>query len=242
MPFDRVLDLHGVHNLRDCGGYAVAGGGRLKRGVLWRSGQHVGATDADLEVIAGLGLTSVFDLRSAHERTVNPCRRPAGFVAKAVVRRDAAGARESMRANYHRIAFRAGLVTMVRRYIETAAAGGGPVLVNCMAGKDRTGIAVAMLHHVAGVHRDDILADYLLTNTAGDIDARIAAGMASIRATGSDLAEDVMHVLMGVEAEYLEAAFERIAEECGSIDGYLRDVVGLDGLLRERLMDALVEV
>ena len=198
MPFDRVLDLHGVHNLRDCGGYAVAGGGRLKRGVLWRSGQHVGATDADLEVIAGLGLTSVFDLRSAHERTVNPCRRPAGFVAevivpdedpkpgeslvpaaphlaaaKAVVRRDAAGARESMRANYHRIAFRAGLVTMVRRYIETAAAGGGPVLVNCMAGKDRTGIAVAMLHHVAGVHRDDILADYLLTNTAGDIDAEI---------------------------------------------------------------------
>src|SRR5579862_1401411 len=81
MPQDRVLALQGVHNFRDYGGYPVAGGGRLRCGVLWRSGQHHGATDSDLERIATLNLASVFDLRSSKERGVHPCRRPADFAA-----------------------------------------------------------------------------------------------------------------------------------------------------------------
>ncbi len=44
---DRVLRLEGVHNFRDYGGYATPGG-RLKSGLLFRSAQHHGATDADL--------------------------------------------------------------------------------------------------------------------------------------------------------------------------------------------------
>lgn len=266
MATDRVLHLQGVHNFRDAGGYPVIGGGRLRRGLLWRSGQHFSATDADLDVINRLGLTCVFDLRSSHERAVHPCRRPSGFAAEvyvpedrpapvkdakpaaphlaaaqAVRRRDAATAREGMRANYHRIAFRPELVAMTGRYILTVAQCGGPSLINCMAGKDRTGIAVAMLQFAAGVHRDDVIADYLLTNTAGDVDARIAAGMASIRATGGDMDEAVLRVLMGVEAEYLEAALARIAQEHGSIDSYVRDMLGVDDATRARLRAALVE-
>ena len=44
----RIVALEGINNFRDYGDYAVVGGGRVRRGVLWRSGQHVGATDADL--------------------------------------------------------------------------------------------------------------------------------------------------------------------------------------------------
>jgi protein-tyrosine phosphatase len=51
----------------------------------------------------------------------------------------------------------------------------------------------------------------------------------------------MLRVLMGVEEEYLEAAFAVIAEQHGSIDGYLRDVLGLDDALRGRLRDQLVE-
>ncbi|MFD2136043.1 tyrosine-protein phosphatase [Novosphingobium resinovorum] len=43
---------------------------------MWRSGQHYGASDADLERISALELASVFDLRTSKERTVHPCRRP----------------------------------------------------------------------------------------------------------------------------------------------------------------------
>lgn len=260
MRVDRVLDLQGVHNFRDYGGYAVSGGGRLKRGMLWRSGQHHRASEADLARIAALDLAVVFDLRGSKERTTHPCRRPDGFAAivhfpeepserlaphveaaRTPRQRDAASTREGMMRNYGGIAFRPELVAMMRRYLAELAEGRGASLVNCMAGKDRTGITVAALHLAAGVHRDDIIEDYLLTNTAGDVEARIAAGMETIKAITGTLDEEVLRVLMGVEAEYLESAFRMMEERHGSIDGYLRDVLGVDEALRGRLRDALVE-
>ena len=260
MGEDRVLRLDGVHNFRDFGGYAVAGGGRLKRGLLWRSGQHHGAGETDLARIAGLGLADVFDLRSSRERETHPCRRPEGFaaevhlsadpvvvaaphvaVAMSAKQRDAASTREGMRRNYGRIAFRPELIAMMRRYLGVLAEGRGASLINCMAGKDRTGIAVAMAQLAAGVHRDDVVADYLLTNTAGDVEARIAAGGETIRAVARQLDPGSLRVIMGVEPEYLESAFAMIADKHGSIDGYLVDVLGADDALRGRLREKLVK-
>lgn len=257
---DRVLALEGVHNFRDCGGYAVPGGGRLRRGVLWRSGQHHGATDLDLETIAGLRLAGVFDLRTSKERELHPCRRPAGFeaevfccedpvrthaphiaAAETTRQRTAESTRESLVRNYRGICFRPELQTMIRRYLLRLAEGQGPSLINCMAGKDRTGIAVAMLHLSVGVHRDDILEDYLLTNTAGDPEARIAAGVKTIHAITGPLDEEVVRVLMGVEPEYLEAAFAAIEERHGSTDAYLDEALGMNASAREKLRAALVE-
>jgi protein-tyrosine phosphatase len=274
MHDDRVLDLQGVHNFRDFGGYAVAGGGRLKRGLLWRSGQHHGASDADLEKIATLGLSDVFDLRSSMERKTHPCRRPGDFAARIFLsddpvhspalrigaspdadekhaaphvagaagprKRSAAETREGMRKNYGAIAFRPELIAMTRRQLEVLAEGRGPSLVNCMAGKDRTGIAVAMIQLVAGVHRDDVVADYVLTNTAGNVEARIAAGAETIRAVAKQMDPETVRVIMGVEPEYLDTAFVTIAEKHGSVDGYLRDVLGADDALRGRLREQLV--
>ncbi len=261
MAGDRVLNLEGVHNFRDFGGYAVAGGGRLKRGVLWRSGQHHGATDADLARIAALKLADIFDLRSSKERDLHPCRRPPGFAgtvhtgddpahiaaphvaaAAATTRqRDAASTREGMRRNYGMIAFRPELIAMTRRYLAVLAEGRGPSLINCMAGKDRTGIAVAMAQLAAGVHRDDVVSDYVLTNSAGDVEARIAAGAETIRAFSRQMDPEILRVIMGVEPEYLESAFATVSEKHGSVDGYLREVLGVDEALRARLRESLVE-
>jgi protein tyrosine/serine phosphatase len=130
---------------------------------------------------------------------------------------------------------------MMARYLAALAEGKGASLVNCMAGKDRTGITVAALHLATGVHRDDIIADYLLTNSAGDVEARIASGMETIKAMTGNMDEEVLRILMGVEAEYLESAFRMMEERHGSTDGYLRDVLGVDDQLRGRLKDALVE-
>lgn len=256
-----VLDLEGVHNFRDYGGYAVAGGGRLKQGLLWRSGEHCAASDADLARIAGIGLANVFDLRSTQERAARPCRRPEGFAAKVhfnedsmprnaphveaaaqSLRSDPESARKGMAFAYRSFPFRPKLVAMIRLYLETLARGEGPSLINCMAGKDRTGIAVAVLHLAAGVHPDDAVADYVLTNSAGDLEARIKAGGQSIAAVTGAVDEGVLRVLMGVEPEYLEAAFAGMREQHGSIEGYLRDVAGADDALRARLRDHLVEL
>jgi len=260
MAHDRVLQLEGVHNFRDYGGYRVSGGGQLKRGILWRSGQHHGASDSDLAKIAALDLVSVFDLRTSRERSNRPCRRPPGFTADIHVADDPArqhaphiaaartmeqrtpeNMREAMCRNYGGICFRLELQAMMRRQFEVLAEGMGPSLVNCMAGKDRTGIAVAMVHLALGVHRDDVFEDYVLTNSAGDVEARIAAGAETIRAISGEMEDEVLRVLMGVEPEYLESAFTAIEERHGSVDSYLEDALGVDGALKERLRDALVE-
>ena len=260
MAADRVLALEGIHNFRDYGGYAVAGGGRLKRGMLWRSGQHHGASDADLERIAALELTSVHDLRTERERTLQPCRRPAGFAGQVHVppvssrqlaphmaaaattrQRTAEETREALRRNYGGIAFRPELIAAMRTYLADLAEGRGASLINCMAGKDRTGISVAMLHLAVGVHRDDIVADYLLTNTAGDSEARIGAGAATVRAMGGPVDEAIVRVIMGVEPEYIENMFDTVVERHGSIEAYLEVQLGADAALRERLRNVLVE-
>lgn len=229
MAQERVLELEGVHNFRDYGGYRVSGGGKLKRGVLWRSGQHYGASDSDLGRIAALGLVSVFDLRTSRERNSRPCRRPPDFGAdvhvaddpvrqhaphiaasRTMEQRTPENMREAMCRNYGGICFRPELQAMMRQKFKVLAEGKGPSLVNCMAGKDRTGIAVAMLHLALGVHRDDVLEDYVLTNSAGDVEARIAAGADTIRAISGEMEDGALRVLMGVEPEYLESAFAAV--------------------------------
>lgn len=257
---DRVLKLEGVHNFRDYGGYPVADGGRLRRGLLWRSGQHHGATEADLAAIEAIALTSVFDLRVDAERKSHPCRRPAGFAARireaaspsvesaphiaaarTVRQRTPESTRAGLLRNYETIAFRPQLQEMIADHLTELADGRGASLVNCMAGKDRTGIAVAMVHLATGVHRDDILADYLMTNTAGDPEARIQAGMDVIRARTGEIDEASARVLMGVEAEYLETALAAIEQRHGSTDAYLESELGLDPAKRQRLREVLVE-
>lgn len=255
----RVIELEGVHNFRDFGGYGLPGGGRIKRGVLWRSGQHAEASDADLARIDALGLSLVFDLRSAPERRRSPCRRPDGFggqvfsedepahvmaphILAAQAERTVESTHETMRRSYSGMPFRPGLTASTRRMLAELQSGTGGCLVNCMAGKDRTGFAVAMVHAALGVHRDDIMHDYLMTNTAGDVEARIAAGGRSASVLTGPLKPEVLRALMGVEPEYLERAFAAIDEKHGSLDAYLLEVMELDQAGRATLRERLSEV
>lgn len=255
---DRILALEGIRNFRDYGGYAVAGGKRLKRGVLWRSGQHAEASDADLDTVSALGLATIIDLRGPSERESYPCRRPADFAARVLFHDgETAGlashldasagvineeqARDAMCRLYSEIGFRPTLVVMLRHYFEALRKGEGPSLVHCLAGKDRTGFAVAMVHHALGVHRDDILEDYLLTNTAGMIDRPISGGGAEKdRGKYAKLNDAARRALMGVDAQYLEAAFAALHERHGTVDAYLADVLGVDEACRGDLRGILI--
>ena len=210
---NRVLPLEGVHNFRDYGGYAVVGGGRVKTGVLWRSGEHGGATADDLGRIDELGLTTVIDLRGNSERANNPCRRPDGFAAEVVFHDgETAGlalhveaaegvltqadARRAMQRLYEGLPYRENLLPVLRRYFAVLAERDGPSVLHCLAGKDRTGFAAAMLHHTLGVSRDEIMADYLLTNVAGNIDRRTAS-----RVMGQVMGFAVTSPLVGVRLD-----------------------------------------
>jgi len=254
----RHLDFDGIHNFRDFGGYATGSGRRLKGARLYRSANHHRASDADLDRLRGLGLAVIVDLRQPDERQREPSRRWEGFDC-AVVENDlsedhlsfeqlvrssdlsAAWFREHCLGFYARAPYEPRHVDLYRRYFLALADSDGGVLVHCAAGKDRTGLICALTHHVAGVHRDDMLDDYLLTND----DARIAAKIAFIggfleRLTGKRPTEEALRIAVGVHADYLQRAFQVIEARDGSLDGYLEKTLGIDAALRERLQDRLL--
>lgn len=252
---NRVKPLTGIHNFRDYGGYA-ARGGRLRQGVLFRSGHHIDATPDDLAAVDGLGLTTVIDLRGDSERKRWPCARGPGFAAQVlfadgetagaggaahvVAAREIHSVADAHQAMVDLNAFmpkRPNLQAAFRHYFGTIA--NGPSLVHCFAGKDRTGLAVALLHRVAGVHDDDVMADYLLTNTAGNSAARIAAGVESIRRSRPDASDAAIAKLMSVEPDFLGAALDTIDRDLGGTDAYL-DSIGVDATARERMREALI--
>ncbi len=258
MTDSRVLHLDGVHNFRDYGGYAVSGGGKVRRGLLWRSGQHVNASAADLGAIDALALAHVIDLRGNAERAGAPCLRGPTFCAEVhyydgetaylaphleasggLLDADAAG--RALERIYRDLARREPVLWGLRRYFDVLARGDGASLVHCMAGKDRTGMAVALLHHALGVHPDDAMADFMLTNSAGNIEARIAAGTKAVRDRYGEISDETVRVLMGVDESYLAAMREAVEVEFGSIDGFMESVLGVDADRREALRLHLVE-
>lgn len=244
---DRVIALHGIHNFRDYGGYAARNGAKLKPGLLWRSGQHVDATPADLERVAALGLTTVIDLRGNSERASYPCLRHREFAAEVLFAdgetaggghaphveaarevKTEAEAHAAMVRLYGSMPFRPNLIAIFRLYFEALAERDGASLLHCLAGKDRTGLAAGLLHRLLGVHPDDLMADYVLTNRAGNIERRIAAGARTVRSNfGWSMEEEAVRTLMSVHPEYLETAFAAIHDAHGDIESYAGDALGV---------------
>jgi protein-tyrosine phosphatase len=142
---------------------------------------------------------------------------------------------------YRKAPFQARHLDLYARYFRALAESEGAILVHCAAGKDRTGIACALTHHLAGVHDDDVVEDYLLTNEPERLEKRLPMIREVIReTTGRTATDDVLMVAMRVEPEYLEESFRVMREAHGSLDGYLDHALGLDGATRARIHDRLL--
>lgn len=258
---DRILCLDGIHNFRDYGGYR-ADGGPIRRGLLWRSGQHTDASREDLERVHALGIATVIDLRGDSERRRHPCLRHGAFdgevvfypgetaglkgqavheeAARQIV--TAADAHAAMVRLYKTLAWRPVLAGTFQLYFEALADRNGASLLHCLAGKDRTGVAVALLHSLLGVHDDDIMADYLLTNVAGDPERRIEAGAKHMRSRpGNTMEEAAIRTVMSVHPEFLDTAMGAIRERHGTVAGYAEEVLGVSAQRLARLREQLVE-
>jgi len=178
----------GTHNFRDIGGMPVTSGGRTRAGVLYRSDALSGLTPRGLEQLAATGIEVVLDFRTAMEQQMAPDRLPASpprvvqlgvlegamaGLAQEVLRSasqtdDPEAASRIIEAALAQIPSLPDLyVSMLQHgasaFAETArtvAESDGAVLVHCTAGKDRTGVAVALILEVVGVERTAIVDDY----------------------------------------------------------------------------------
>ena len=262
MSNDRILPMEGIRNFRDYGGYPGADGARVKRGVLWRSGHHHEATPGDLDRVSELGLAAVIDLRGDSERALYPCARHPEFGAAVLYEpgetaglsgaaahetagqgvRTGAEARAAMVRLNQGMPWRPVLVASMKLYFAELATGRGPSLLHCVAGKDRTGLAVYLAHHMLGVGHDHAMADYLLTNDASNVAQRMALGAETVRARyGPEMDDDAVYALMSVAPEYLSAALASIAERHGTLDAYLGEVLEVDEPQREAIRENWLE-
>lgn len=250
-----AIEFEGIVNFRDFGGAVGAGGRRVRRGLLFRSGHHAQATEGDLARIAAIDFAIVVDLRRPAERTRDPARRAPGH--RAEILEHAGPADQAMAPHlaflaepnpaldrvtpqmvvgYREYASDPHYVALYRAYFARLARVGGPVLVNCHAGKDRTGFLCALTLHVLGVARADIWADYLASNGHSRADARLQELSRRFNAMhGNAVAEALIRSLLAVNPTYLEAAFAAIDEAHGDLDAYLADVLAVTPPVRQAI-------
>ena len=170
---DDVPTISGVFNLRDLGGHPSSFGGVTRSGVVFRAdGLHrTDSTGAD--IVAGLGIRGLIDLRTVDERTEDgvfghgavTCSHIPLIERTWLWDEEFTGKEgDLLLAGYLRI------VTENRdRLVETLeaiAAAEQPTVFHCTAGKDRTGVVAALLLGLAGVDDASIVADYALSEPA----------------------------------------------------------------------------
>lgn len=211
----------------------------LRRGLVFRS-DHLGALTAeDIQALRVLGLRRVIDFRGAQERQTAACALPDARVHALTIEPTIVQVLSDLLAAGHRPTaaevtrhmqdtYRGFVRKASHRYAEFfhhLLDSAEPTVFHCTAGKDRTGLAAALMLHALGATREQILDDYLLTNQR--LRPPTGGGFALDPAVG--------RVLMGVQEDFLQAAFDVIEADHGSLDGYLSHGLGLGEAERKRL-------
>jgi protein-tyrosine phosphatase len=248
---EELVRLASADNFRDVAGpgYPTADGGRVRRGVLFRSNELT-LTDEDADALARLGITAIFDLRDAHEVEAHPDAPVPGATwrhieVKGIPMEAVAtlASREEgltvMGEVYRGFVEKEGGRAAFGELLREIAVGTGPQLFHCTAGKDRTGWASVLLLHLAGVTPETILEDYLTTNTISS--ATRTKYLAMVREHLGPDKVDVYETVMVADADYLQQAYDAVDATYGSVDAYLAEGLGLGpdtlAALRVRLLD-----
>lgn len=216
-------------------------GGRIRSGALIRSDSPHWLTERGCAALRSAGVRRILDLRSTEEAELDP----SPFAGEAAYRLLPLidPAREHERDRDAERSHAATYVGSLNRNGERIAAGlaaiadapDGAVLVHCHAGKDRTGIVVALALRVAGVAPGAIAVDYALS--ADCLRERHDAGLARL-AEGPEREE--LRELQRSEPETILAMLTAVDERHGGIAEYLRHRgVGMEqqARLRDRLRE-----
>lgn len=211
---DRSLNLQGVVNARDAGGYRTTDGHTVRTGLVYRTGELSKATDSDLADLTARDVKSVHDLRTSIEQQLMGVDKvPAGateyhndIIGQAppeVMASTLTAGTDLYRAFITAPGASQGFADVLR----DIAYNDGAVLFHCTAGKDRTGWTSAVLLTLLGVDRDTVNYDYLLSNFYRNAQPG-----------------DAMN---GVVQPALDAAFDQVNQTYGTFDNYVRGGLGL---------------
>jgi protein-tyrosine phosphatase len=231
----RRIELAGVLNFRDVGGYPVAGGGSVRWRTLFRSDALHGLDPAGLAAVTDLRLRTVVDLRTQLELDHAPSPVSGRATHISMLTGDFQGVPFELGALYRYFVDECG-GQIVAAIAGLCADDALPALVHCSAGKDRTGVVIALILAVLGVPDELIAADYALSGLYLDPDQTPAIGQLS---ASTGLGEELTRALLSSPPELILEVLERVRAVTGSVDGYLR-AHGLTGSGLARLRAALI--
>ena len=252
-----------VSNFRDYGGAKTAAGATVRRGRLFRSAHYGEASDNDVDQLRRLGVVAVIDFRGPPEKADDGHNRlPEGVLDIAIPMHDPAkgddprvllysappeevarayppgrafeamvGASESFVARADRAKQYGQMLTAI------IDADGAPVVINCAAGKDRTGWGAAVVLLALDVDRDQIMADYLLSNEMRRLSR--SARLDELAAAGVD--PSILQPFFGVDVAYMQRAFDTLDQLYGGFERYRREALGVDNAAIDRLHRALLQ-
>jgi protein-tyrosine phosphatase len=254
---ERRIALEGDANFRDLGGYRTKDGRTVRWGQIYRSGELDALTDADLATVDGLGIKLVCDLRAPSEIELAPDRSPTGSETISIPvtddSQDPVKIREQVLAgDVSALGAPGELLTdagkafptkYAREYTKVMArlmdTKFRPALVHCSAGKDRAGLASALVLLTLGVPEKTVMQDYLLSNTFRA--AENARAVTGVQALLDPEGVEVIKSLVEVRPAYLQASLDTMRKKYGSIDGYLRKGLGISDAKRARFQRQMLE-
>jgi protein-tyrosine phosphatase len=251
----RHVPTTGIYNVRDLGGYRAHDGRPVRWGRVYRGGSVHSASAEDVEALRERGVRVICDLRSGPERVAAPNEWAARYGVEIWAYPDEATVGDSRRLlegalvsadrtralmarTYEHIPFE-----QAPSYAATfgrIAAGRLPLMFHCAAGKDRSGVAAALLLAALGVGREDVIADYLLSQRVRDrIEDAFLADPRHRRALEDT--DRAWAPLMESDPAYITAMFRSVESRRGSVAAYFEMDLGIaaEGLaaLREELLE-----
>jgi protein-tyrosine phosphatase len=272
---EQLLPVKSIANARNLGGYSVAGGLRLKDGLLLRAAHLADATDADLQYLASLNVKKVIDLRKDVEKQDRLDRTIPGaeYVSLPIdaAGKDGIGATEEERKKLlEGKRFDVGRIIVIAAFNEKARrvardmyptlimdsecqqqyarlfrlvidTPDGAILFHCTQGKDRTGIASALLLAALGASRETIVADFDFTNKIYAEDVKRHSRRVRLLGGGEEEIATVKSFI-GANTDNFNKALDMIDNQFGSIENYLKGPMQLTdkdiATLRERYLTA----
>ncbi|MBW9092275.1 tyrosine-protein phosphatase [Microbacterium jejuense] len=256
-----MITIDGLQNFRDTGGTPLTGGGATRSGVLYRSEALTTLTPRGLEQLAATDIGVIADFRTDIERAMSPDTLPTtrdlrvvelpllegamtGFAQAALQAADPDAAQQAVAAALAQLPGLGDLYVSMLEHgapsfaeaarLVAASRDDSPtaVLVHCTAGKDRTGVSVALILDAVGAERSAVVADYAAS--AANLEGPWADRMrGTVTALGVPLTPELDALVTATPPAAIEQALAWVDAQGGSV-AYLRS-----GGLTEDELDAL---
>lgn len=244
---ERYLNLDQIINFRDIGGIPTKDGRTVKWETIYRCGDLGNPSKRDFNFLERANLAAVMDFRKDYEiarsKDTFPSEKGTQHYHIEIGKTGTENNPNMLMALFQDPTATAEIADSVFNlyymhyditdyvdYFDVLLKSAGNVLFHCTAGKDRTGIAAALLLYALGVDYEIIKEDYFLSN-------RYTQNLFAQRKEMQQLNQEVLAVIAGVRPKYLETAFTRFIEQYGSMDNALLEGLGLDEGKRNLLIE-----